>query len=162
MERYEKILRHGKFLNYLKEIEELEKDRQYCKHSLEHLVAVARTAYITVLERKLPYSKDIVYAAALLHDIGRVKQYKDGTPHDSDFAVETSVVILKECGYTDKEICVITEAIRKHRAAGDENENRNLLPAVLYAADKRSRNCYACMAAASCNWPEEKRNRGII
>ena len=156
MGRYRGILKHPFFTEYLEEVAQLEKDRIYCGHSLEHLLAVARIAYINVLEDKFPYEKDVVYAAALLHDIGRTVQYKSGIPHEVA-AIEPSVQILKSCGYTEAEIADITEAISKHR-----DRHGDSLAAVLYKADKRSRNCYVCKAADTCNWPEEKRNNGII
>lgn len=156
MGRYRGILKHSLFLKYLEEIEELEKDRAYCRHSLEHLLSVSRIAYIMVLEQGLGYDKDIVYAAGLLHDIGRTAQYKEGIPHELA-AVEPSVQILEACGYEKTEIADITEAISKHRT-----KNKDCLAAILYKADKQSRNCYVCKAADTCNWPCGKRNSGII
>ena len=43
---------------------------------------VARIAYILSADRAYAVSKEIIYAAALLHDIGKWKQYEDGTPHE--------------------------------------------------------------------------------
>lgn len=156
MGRYRGILKHPVFLEYLEEIVELEKNRIYCGHSLEHLLAVARIAYITVLEQKLDYDKDIVYAAGLLHDIGRTTQYKSGVPHEIA-AIEPATQILEFCGYTTQEIKDITEAIGKHRVKHGDS-----LSAILYKADKQSRNCYVCKAADTCNWPDGKRNNGVI
>lgn len=156
MGRYRGILKHSVFLGYLEEIAELEKDRIYCGHSLEHLLAVSRIAYIMVLEQGLGYDKDIVYAAGLLHDIGRTAQYKEGIPHELA-AVEPAAIILKACGYDEKEISDITEAILKHRT-----EYEDCLAGILYKADKQSRHCYVCSASDSCNWPDSKRNKGII
>ena len=156
MGRYRGILKHPVFLKYAEELVELEKDRIYCGHSLEHLLAVARIAYIMVLEQKLDYDKDIVYAAGLLHDIGRTTQYKSGVPHELA-AIEPATRILEACGYTTQEISDITEAIGKHRIKHGDS-----LPAILYKADKKSRNCYVCKAADTCNWPDGKRNSGVI
>lgn len=156
MGRYRGILKHPFFLEYLEEIVELEKDRIYCGHSLEHLLAVARIAYIMVLEQKLAYDKDIVYAAGLLHDIGRTTQYKSGMPHEIA-ALEPTSQILRECGYTEPEIETVTEAISRHR-----DRHGDSLSAILYMSDKQSRNCYVCKAADTCNWPADKRNNGII
>ncbi len=38
--------------------------------------------YIRALEENYPVSKELIYCTALLHDIGRARQYEDGTPHD--------------------------------------------------------------------------------
>ncbi len=43
----------------------------YCRHGLEHLLDVARISYIQVLEDGLDYDENVLYAAALLHDIGK-------------------------------------------------------------------------------------------
>ena len=82
MERYNKIIEHQTFIHYLNEIEEIEKDRIYCRHNLVHLLDVARIAYIKNLEAGSPFSKDMIYGAALLHDIGKVEQYKEKIPHE--------------------------------------------------------------------------------
>ena len=82
MERVNKILNHPTYKTLLEELSRLEKDRFFCKHSLEHFLDVARIAYINVLERGLSYKKEIIYAIALLHDIGRVEEYKNGISHD--------------------------------------------------------------------------------
>lgn len=156
MGRYRGILKHPFFVEYLEEVSELEKDRIYCGHSLEHLLAVARIAYIMVLEQKIDLDKDTVYAAGLLHDIGRTTQYKSGVPHEIA-AIEPAKQILKDCGYNETEILGITEAIGKHREKYGDS-----LSAVLYKADKQSRNCYVCKASDTCNWPDDKRNKGII
>lgn len=156
MGRYRGILKHKIFLDYLEEIEKLERNRIYCGHSLEHLLAVARIAYIIVLEENKAYSKDVIYAAGLLHDIGRTTQYKNGVSHEFA-AIEPASRILKSCGYTEREIKEVTEAISGHRVKQEDK-----LAAILYTADKRSRNCYACNASDTCNWPDYKRNEGII
>lgn len=151
MGRYGRILEHPVFLEYITDIEVLEKDRIYCGHSLEHLLAVSRIAYIEVLEQGLCHDKDIVYAAGLLHDIGRVAQYRYGIPHEIA-AVEPATRILKECGYGEEEISRIITAIGEHRI-----KNAGELSGIIYTADKQSRNCYVCKAADTCNWPPEKR-----
>lgn len=151
MGRYGRILEHPIFLEYIVGIEELEKDRIYCGHSLEHLLAVSRIAYIKVLEQKLEFDKDIVYAAGLLHDIGRVAQYRDGIPHEIA-AVKPAEKILKDCGYSDDEMTRIITAVSEHRKKKTED-----LSGIIYTADKQSRNCYVCKAADTCNWSQEKR-----
>ena len=103
MNRYETIISHSAFTSYLKEIEEIEKDRIYCRHGLTHLLDVARIAYIMNLEEGSPFSKDVIYGTALLHDIGKVKQYKEKIPHEKTGAA-VAEGILMECGYVKEEI----------------------------------------------------------
>ena len=42
---------------------------------------MSRIAYMMVLEKNLQYSKEVIYAIGLLHDIGRVEQYEKGIGH---------------------------------------------------------------------------------
>ena len=99
-----------------------------------------------------------VFLAALLHDIGRHEQYESGTPHE-EAGAQIAPAILADCGYDEKETCVITEAIRMHR-------NKAIaecadLKGVLYRADKLSRPCFCCKAESACNWKEEKKNKHL-
>ena len=81
-ERYNSIIVNSEFLFLLESINEYEKDRKFCRHGIKHLLDTARIMYIIKLEDDLPFDKDMIYAAALLHDIGRYEQYKNGTPHN--------------------------------------------------------------------------------
>ena len=138
MNRYETIISHKAFTSYLKEIEEVEKDRMYCRHGLTHLLDVARIAYIMNLEEGSPFSKDVIYGTALLHDIGKVRQYKEKIPHEQTGAIEAERILL-ECGYEEAEIGEMTEAILIHRHGPNDKERR--LSVFLYEADKKSRIC---------------------
>ena len=48
-----------------------EEDRIFCIHDIEHCLDVARISYILAFENGIKIDKEIVYGAALLHDIGR-------------------------------------------------------------------------------------------
>ena len=100
----------------MERLAEYEKDRIFCRHGVEHLLDVARIAYIENLEKNSGLSKEIIYGAALLHDIGRYLQYTEGIPHEkagADLAGE----ILKDCGFTGKEQEEILGAISRLTAA---------------------------------------------
>ena len=155
MDRYDKIIHHEAFGKYLEQIGELEQERIYCRHNLSHLLDVARIAYIMNLEEGGSFSKDVIYGAALLHDIGKVEQYKEKIPHEKTGA-EKSVDILIECGYDEIEIEIIKTAILDHRR-GPKEEGRRLSE-LLYEADKKSRICLFCQAREDCNWTEDKKN----
>lgn len=148
---------HPEFLDRLERLEELEKNRIFCRHGLEHLLDVCRIAYIQVLEEQLSFSMDVVYAAGLLHDIGRVEEYGGHMSHEEASALAAEK-ILPECGYTVQEQKIICEAIRNHRAEYSEKN----LSTVLYRADKASRCCFACPSSGQCNWPEHKKNKGVL
>ena len=74
MEKVNKILDHNIYKEYLRRLEIYEEKRQFCRHNLDHFLDMSRIAYMMVLENKLDYSKEVVYAIGLLHDIGRVEQ----------------------------------------------------------------------------------------
>ena len=82
MERMAAIAESELFTRCLAGIEAAEADRVFCRHGLPHLLDVARIAWILNLERGCGLHRDVVYAAALLHDIGRAAQYQTGEPHD--------------------------------------------------------------------------------
>ena len=75
-ERLEAIRNHPLYQSSLRRLNDLERGRIFCRHGMEHLLDTARIAYIKSLERALPLSRDLIYAAALLHDIGKWEQYE--------------------------------------------------------------------------------------
>ena len=134
------------FLKYLHKTEEAEKERIYCLHDLSHLVDVARVAWILVLENGLSIKRDVVYAAALLHDIGRFKEYEGDKKDHAIASAELAPEILAHCGYDAEEIDIIVKAIGNHRSGKVESQ----LCACLYRADKISRPCYNCPSSGTC------------
>lgn len=155
MDNINKILNNPKYSNLLKRLEELEQTRIFCKHNLEHFLDVARITYIYILENKLLYSKEVIYAIALLHDIGRVLEYEENIDHH-----KASVIIandlLKETEFSDEEKDLIIKAIENHR-----KEINDELSKIIYKADKLSRNCFNCKATKECYWNEDKKNKTI-
>ena len=85
----------------MERLAEYEKDRIFCRHGMEHLLDVARIAYIENLENNRGISKEIIYGAALLHDIGRYLQYTEGIPHEKA-GEELALEILKDSGFSKK------------------------------------------------------------
>ncbi len=155
MERVNQICTHPLWKDSLQKIQELEQDRIFCRHTIEHFLDVARIAYIENLERNLHFSKEIIYAAALLHDIGRHLQYTQGIPHEEG-SFQIAEEILIECGFEKEEQEQILSAIRSHRRK--ETRFADDLKGILYRADKKSRNCAFCAAFQECNWDREKKN----
>ncbi len=159
MERIDRILRHPVYRECLAKVEEYEKDRIFCRHQTEHFLDVARIAWILNLEEEKTLQKDVVYAAALLHDIGRYVQYEDGTPHERASA-RIAPDILRDCGYSGEETERIVGAIAVHR--NRELAKKEPLKDILYRADKASRACFACKAEGQCDWKADKKNRNIL
>lgn len=81
MERVHRLLADEEYRQSIKKLEKLEQDRIFCHHGIEHLLVVARIAWIENLEEKLGLEKEEIYLAALLHDLGRVDEYERGIPH---------------------------------------------------------------------------------
>ena len=109
MDRVNQIWRHPVYQEHYKKIQELESERIFCRHTPEHFLDVARLMYIYALEEHLELPKELIYAAALLHDIGRAQQYQYNIPHDIA-GVEIAREILTDLHFTeqDKEL-ILTE-----------------------------------------------------
>ena len=158
MERVNGILNHDLFIAHMKKNDAAEAERSFCRHNMSHLLDVARIAMILNLEEGLDIPADVVYAAALLHDIGRHVQYEDGTPHEQA-GVKIAPAILEGCGYSDKETDVIITAIGLHR--NEEIAENHDLNGILYRADKASRPCFACKMEKDCDWKRKKKNLSL-
>ncbi len=158
MERYQKVAKHKKLQEYMERIKVCEEGRVYCGHDWEHLLSVARIAYILALENKMDLDRDMIYGAALLHDIGKQAQYERGVPHEIEGAL-LAEGILEDCGYSKEEIKEISLAILGHRRYKEEH---NDFQKLLYRADKLSRPCRSCLVRSECNWPEEQKNTGVF
>ena len=153
MNKADKILKNKKYREYLDKTAHYEKDRIYCLHDIQHALDTARLAYIKSLEESAGIAKEIIYAAALIHDIGRCAQYEDGTPHDKA-SVLFGREILEECQFTADEIELILTAVSEHRT----DKERSPLGALLYDADNKSRMCMLCNAQDTCKWKKEDMN----
>ena len=108
MERVNAICRHKLWRESVDEIARLEQDRAFCRHDRAHFLDVARLAYIENLEQGLGVDKELIYAAALLHDIGRHLQYTQNIPHD-EAGAQLAEIIMADCGFRPR------SAQRSHR-----------------------------------------------
>lgn len=163
MPRVDAIWNHPTFQAELRVLDDLERDRIFCCHGLDHLLDVARIMWICALEEGSDLPRDVVYATALLHDIGRAVQYRTGEPHDQAgvrLASEILGSVDAPPAFSDAEREAILAAIGSHRGEGPAGDG-GALAKLLYAADKASRPCYACAARAECNWPLERQNLTI-
>ena len=158
MKKANRIIQHPFYRQAMQGIKEAEKDRIFCKHDMEHFLNVARLAYIYNLEGNSEISQEIIYSAALLHDIGRYLQYTKDIPHH-EAGVGIAEKILPECGFTENEQAMIIDAILFHRRGGAKKEPS--LRTLLFKADKASRNCFACDARDSCKWQGSDMNLKI-
>lgn len=173
MERIDKIQNHPLYVVNQQRIDELEQNRIFCCHGVNHSLDVARILYILVLEQGLFYEKDIIYATSLLHDIGRGLQYEENVSHH-EAGAGLAKEILKDCDFNEHEITMIVSAIAGHHTGNAYSEdgenvqsestgydNDTLFMDLFYKADKLSRNCFDCKAREECYWSQEKRNLQI-
>lgn len=159
MDRVNKILNHSLFIENLEKNRTAEADRRFCRHDMVHFLDVARIGMVINLEENLKIPRELIYGAALLHDIGKHRQYEEGIPHEQASAL-IAPEILRDCGFDEKETRVIKEAILAHRNC-DVIAEKNL-QGVLYRADKASRPCFACGVEQDCNWKGEKKNKELL
>lgn len=161
MPRVDAVWRHPRYQEELARIERLEQEREFCRHGLPHLLDVARLAWIVNLEEGLGLARDCVYAAALLHDIGRGVQAACGVPHDeagARLAAEILGTVEPDQQFSSKEQEQIVEAVRGHRGHGADTASESALARALVLADHASRACYACAARDACHWSDEEKN----
>ncbi len=155
MENANRIYRDPRYAALLTRLNDLEKERVYCKHDLDHFLSVGRIAYILSLEEGLSVSKDVLYTAALLHDIGRVEEITSGMAH-AEASAKIAEPFLANSTFTKDEKETVLSLIRSHRTHGKDS-----LTELFYRADKLSRPCAYCAAISSCHWQEDKKNRTL-
>ena len=150
--KYCQIINNSKYKQAIRIISENEKGRKFCIHDYGHFIDVARICYILCLENNINVQKDVIYAAALLHDIGRSIKGGDHAQNGVLLAFD----ILNECGYDKDDVELITEVIRSH---GHVSDDIKTFGDALARADKYSRRCYLCEAYDECYWSEDIKNK---
>ncbi len=124
---------------------------------------MARIAYIRNLEEGLGFDKEMIYAAAVLHDIGKSLQYEEKVPHE--IAGERSQG--GNTGLLFRMKRVLDLRMRKRRSVGCQGTPDGLetwadtLEKLLYEATKRPDCVFHVLAEEKCNWNEEKKNMEI-
>lgn len=153
MQRIQRILDDSEYCNHLQRISFLEAERRFCRHDMQHFLDTARIAYILFLENHLTGShsnsqglRALIYAAGLLHDIGRWVEYEQGEDH-AQASAQLAVSILQRAGFTHEEQMIICQAIQEHRGGP---RDRSFLGQFLYKADKLARPCLTCLAQKEC------------
>jgi putative nucleotidyltransferase with HDIG domain len=159
MKKIDQIIHHPLFRKAMEKIEFFEKNRIFCRHGMAHCMDVARVAYIYALQEKLRFSQELIYAAALLHDIGRWKEYEENIPHQ-EAGIELAEQILADTEFSADERQAIIKVIMAHRHKDEAGQD--MLAGLIYRADKQTRPCYMCQASEACYWTEEQKNRTMI
>lgn len=157
MEYVRKLLQETDYLLQLKKLEQLEAERVFCRHGLSHVLDVARIAWIQVLEKQMPVEKETVYLTALLHDMGRLREYQEGIPHH-EAGTAMARDYLEQIGYPEEKQDMVLTAIGEHRNKDRASED---FVRIIQRADNQSRNCFFCEAAEACKWSEERKNTTV-
>lgn len=152
--RVNRILASKKYQECYQRIEVCEKERIFCRHNMVHFMDVARLAQMENLRYEHGISQEMIYTAALLHDIGRYEQYEEGTPHELA-SLPLAEEIMTACGYSGEEREMVLDAIRNHRNA--QVKGQPTLAGLIYDADKASRLCFCCQAQEACHKKDEKK-----
>ena len=154
-DRVNQILQNEQYLLHREKISLHEAGRVFCHHDMGHFLDVARIAMILNEKENYGIGDEMIYAAALLHDIGRWQQYETGADH-ALVSASLAPEILVACGFSQAERELVISAIATHRDQSvAEQKNLN---GLLYRADKLSRPCFACSQQEACNWKGEKKN----
>lgn len=159
MKRVELIIRDTDYQKYMKYNMEEELEPKLCLHDFKHHLDVARIAYILVLEHNdLNYfikesnlsgklaAKEVIYAAGLLHDIGKWKEYREGIDHAS-YGARLAKDILERAFFNPNEVTILCKAIFEHR---NISTDMSFLGERLHRADNLSRICSECPELAQC------------
>lgn len=166
LQRVERILKDRWYKEYLLRNATREAKRRFCRHNFQHMLDVARVAYILMLEagdlqvfvRQYHFSgpeaaREIIYAAGLLHDIGRWEEYD----HQMDHAAASARLakeLMGRTGFSPLEVDIVVRAILEHRRRDGQE---TLLGRYLHAADRLSRPCLSCPVQAECHWFADRR-----
>ena len=126
MYRLNEVVHHWIYQDYYGRIKRLEKERIFCCHQMTHLLDVARIAYIKNLEENLGFEKDVIYTAAVLHDIGKSFQYKWTIPHEvagEKIAKEILTTLPEDAQFTEEEQQQILLAIAENMREWNQLKN---------------------------------------
>ncbi|MDZ4133144.1 MAG: HD domain-containing protein [Dethiobacteria bacterium] len=162
MKRVNKIIDSSEYNLYLQNNEKAEEGRLFCKHHFEHLLEVARLTYILLLEdNALFISREMAYAAGLLHDIGRWRQYETDEDH-AEASAKLAAPLLESAGFSKSETNLILKAVRQHRLKADSGEHRSPLSMALCRADAYARICFRCSVRDECDTLDSHPHRDYL
>jgi len=114
---------------------EVERELSCSAHDMDHILRVYNLALH--LADGEDVDLDVLRAAALLHDIARVREDNDpsGKTDHSTLSAQMSLPILKEIGFPAEKIRHIQECIVSHRYKTD-NKPKTMEAKILFDADK--------------------------
>ena len=121
MQRIDNILKNETYRFLMGMIRERELARIFCCHGLDHCLDVARIAYMLDMDEGAGIDRELIYAAALLHDVGRADPDNTGMEHHI-LSVRYAGDILRQCGFEEDETEIICDAIGSHNTDGADTD----------------------------------------
>ena len=103
-------------------------------HDREHIYRVLYTA-LDIAGHEENVDLDVLTAACLLHDIGRVEQYKDPRVCHAEAGSEMAYAILLELGWAQTKAEHVRQCVLTHRFRNDRPP-KSLEAKILFDADK--------------------------
>lgn len=174
LDRINAIINNSEYQDWIIANNQAEYGSEYCRHGLEHAFDVARIAYELWLDHQgNPLARDIVYATALLHDIGYWSKFEalqddseeNCCEHTADLndnqetPFQTAAVlaedILFDAGYHPAMIAEIQKAILNM-----ETDSKEGLSVILRRANELSRPCFICPMKNKCQ--KEPKNLRLV
>jgi len=118
----------------IKEI--VERELSCSAHAMDHVMRVY-TICLQLAKYESGIALDVLKTAALLHDIARVKEFKDKTGSIDHTALGTEIAtkILRTLGYSEEKIAHVNHCIAAHRFRGNVKPQTKEAK-ILFDADK--------------------------
>lgn len=159
MKRIGLLLQDSLYNEYLQRNVLEEMEHQFCRHDINHLFAVAQMTFSLMLNNNdgeifleetgtdsQAAAKEVIYAAGLLHDIGKWKEYRDGED-SAACSARLSRAILPRALFTPDEIAIICRAIGEQR---NISKDMSLLGEKLYRGNNLARINSECRCNEEC------------
>jgi len=148
LKRVELLINEALYNEHMQRNVSQEVEPKIYEHGFHHHLDVARITYILILEHNdLNYfvresglsgklaAKEVIYAAGLLHDIGKWKEYKEGIEHAS-YGAMVARDILPRAFFNPNEVDIICRAIYEH---SNISKDMSFLGERVHRADNLSR-----------------------
>jgi len=121
---------------YQKIKEIVEKELSCSAHAMEHVIRVYNLC-LNLAKHGPDIDIDVLKTAALLHDIARVKEFKDktGSIDHAVLGAEMAAEILRRLGYSEEKIADVKRCIAAHRFRG-KVKPKTKEAQILFDADK--------------------------
>ncbi len=105
-------------------------------HDKLHIYRVLNYALRIIDEGNLNVDKDIIIAAALLHDIGRSAESENHSLCHAVVGADMAYTFLKSCGYPEDFCLRVSRCVLTHRKGGKQDKPDSVEAMIIFDADK--------------------------